>query len=497
MGAIKFLAAVLVLQLMLAVPVQAQSPIIIQVNINSAEYLDVGFRIARMATGNPTIAGVKPVGDSVSEILIEGYQTGSTSLLIWREEYLPPIHYRIIVSPEDPGRAFLIEQAIDLPDVHVKFLDGKIMLTGTVKNQYEHNYVLQVAGMYVGGVSGMNRNTGTGSDLSVSGKSSTSTSSGNIETEEISSSGNIIDLLQILEPTQIRLEAMVIDINSDAAKDLGVRWGTSGASNPGVFTMGESTDRTLRTQYYRDSNGDLYSESYSYVTPFKNNPIRWMEQRFGAINATINALVSQGKARILSRPSITTLMGEQAKIQIGGKVPYTSINSNGSSNTDFKDYGVILQFQSTVDENEKITAAVHAEVSNLSGQTVNGQPIILTRSADTMVRLESGSTMIIGGLMDSSEAKNVSGIPLLSKIPIIGEFFKYTTKTRNKREIIILITPHIIESASTARMSPEMKDFYAEGMYEESLREDVELNPPEPVEDEDVEVYDVEIVEEE
>lgn len=480
MGAIKFLAAVLVLQLMLAVPVQAQSPIIIQVNINSAEYLDVGFRIARMATGNPTIAGVKPVGDSVSEILIEGYQTGSTSLLIWREEYLPPLHYRIIVSPEDPGQAFLIEQAIDLPDVHVKFLDGKIMLTGTVKNQYEHNYVLQVAGMYVGGVSGMNRNTGTGDNLSVSGQSSTSSGGGSVGTSSTSGGGNIIDLLQILEPTQIRLEAMVIDINSDAAKDLGVQWGTgtSGVGSSGVFDMGESFG----------PRGEL-------VRHFRNNPIKWMEQHFNTINATISALVSQGKARILSRPSITTLSGERAKIRIGGEIPYTSVNSNGSSNTEFKNYGIILQFQSTVDVYDKITATVHAEVSNLSGQTVNGQPIISTRSADTMVSLESGSTMVIGGLMDSSESKIVEGIPLLSKIPVIGEFFKYTTKTRNKREMIILITPRIIESTSTARMSPEMKDFYAEGVYEESLREDVELNPPEPVEDEESEF--VEIVEEE
>ena len=116
------------------------------------------------------------------------------------------------------------------------------------------------------------------------------------------------------------------------------------------------------------------------------------------------------------------MSGEQATIQIGGQIPYTVSNSNGST-TSFKDYGIILRFKPIVDAENRITSAIHTEVSNLSGQTVDGQPIIATRSADSVINMHSGATMVIGGLMDSSEAKNVSKIPLLGNIPILGEFF--------------------------------------------------------------------------
>lgn len=460
MGLKKILAGTVLAFSLCTAQLYAQPAKIIHVNINSAEYLDVGFKIKRIATGNSSIAVIKKVGNSLNEILIEGHGAGTTSLLIWHDETKPPLNYQIIVSPEDLGQAALIEEAINLPNVHVKMMGGRILLTGSVKNQYEHNYVLQMVSLYIGDTGNLRANTGSGENLNLDTQSSTSSSSSDVETSELSSSGNVIDLLQILNPTQISLEAIILDINSDAAKDLGLRWGTEGATAPGVFSMGESV-------VARGS------------TPFRNNPIRWAEQHFSAINSTINALVSKGKARILSRPNITTLAGEQATIQIGGQIPYTVFSaSTGIASTNFKDYGVILQFQSTVDTRNKITAVVHAEVSNLSGQSVDGQPIIATRRADSVVNLADGATMIIGGLMDSSESKSVSGIPLLSKIPIIGEFFKYTTKSKNKRELMILITPHIVEDVSTAPMSQDMKDFYTEEFNNRKNLEDVNLNNP-------------------
>ena len=289
----------------------------------------------------------------------------------------------------------------------------------------------------------------------------------------------------MLNPTQIRLEAQIIEINSDKAKNLGITYGESGEG--GVFSVGEKNDRTVTTEVYRywnESNNrwESYSlESGSSVEPFNRRPLKWIQQRFGPINATIHALVSDGKARILSRPSVMTMSGEQATIQIGGEIPYTISNVNGTT-VNFRNYGIILQFKPIVDAQNRIVSTVSTEVSNLSGQAVNGQPIITTRRADSVVTLDSGSSIIIGGLMDSSEGKVVSKIPLLGNIPILGEFFKYSSKRRDKRELIILVTPYIVSGyeSSRAGMSDAMRDYYHEGQREKNHLRDVDLNEPPP-----------------
>ena len=118
----------------------------------------------------------------------------------------------------------------------------------------------------------------------------------------------------------------------------------------------------------------------------------------------------------------------------------------------------------------------------MSGESVDGQPILSTRRADAVVNLKSGSTMVVGGLMDSSETKVVSKIPLLGNIPILGEFFKYTSKTKDKQELVILITPYILDQEETthARMSDSLRDHYHAGQREKNSFNDVDLNAPPP-----------------
>ena len=114
----------------------------------------------------------------------------------------------------------------------------------------------------------------------------------------------------------------------------------------------------------------------------------------------------------------------------------------------------------------------------MSGETVNGLPILALRRADSVVTMTSGSTIVIGGLLDSSEQKNVVKIPLLGDIPILGEFFKYTSKTKEKQELIILVTPYIVgtDKASQAKMSEEMEEHYRNGQLEKSKMREVDLN---------------------
>ena len=437
----------------------------------TSHYIDMKKQITRIAVGNKDIASVIQLPGSANEFLIvTKANAGSTALFVWTIDGAR-YEYNIVVSPEDPGQAMLIEKSIGLPNVHVKMVGDRILLTGTVENQYEKNYALQTARLFVNGSTDSSLLVGSGFDMDLDTQNAKSSNSSDIELSKSESGGTIIDLLQILHPTQIRLEAQIIEINSDDARDLGLQYGTSGRG--GVFYFGED-----------------YARSNAH-TSFRNNPIKWAEQHFSPINATINVLVTNGKARILSRPSVTTLSGEQATIQIGGKIPYTNYSDNGRPVVNFEDYGVILQFRPVVDAQNRINSAIHTEVSNLSGQSVEGQPIIATRRADSVITLNSGSPIVIGGLMDSSESKTVSKIPLLGDIPILGEFFKHTSKTRDKRELIIVVTPYLVESEeklSQSPMSEPMRQWYEQEEAQRKVMEPHDFKEPEESDDDILEI---------
>ena len=504
--------------------VQAQ-PETLNLNKNTSHYMNMNKRITRIAIGgNKDFATVVQLPGSTSEFLIvTKKQPGSTTLFVWTEDGVRH-EYIITVSAEDPNQALVIEQAIGLPDVHVKLIsDGdnhtRVLLTGTVENQYEKNYALQTVRLFIGKSSESNLLVGSGYDMKLDTATATDTRrSEDLEASKSENSGEIIDLLQIRHPTQIRLEAQIIEINSEDVKDLGIRYGNLDSDGTtlqdGIFSFGENYTRTPSTTItetsagnwaqnfsgdwiaystYGNSTSDIgdwsggnsfsrsVNVSYSDLVGFANNPLKWIGQHFAPINMRLTALMTKGKAKILSRPSVITLSGEQATIQIGGEIPYITSSPLGySTNTEFKKYGIILQFKPVVDEQNRINSMIHAEVSNMSGQTVNGMPILSTRSADSVINVSSGGTIVIGGLMDSTEIKNVQKIPLLGDIPILGEFFKHTSTSRDKRELIILVTPRIIgeEDAGQTYWSPTMREWYGlDQKYREAM-ERVDFNRP-------------------
>ena len=416
---------------------------VLNIDKNASMPLKSTIPIERISVGSKEIATVRQISSERKEILIIAKSAGSTTLFIWTDDGQRH-DYVINVSAEDNGLALAIEEAIGLPDVHVKKVNNRILLTGTVENQYERNYALQVASLYVGGEKS--------ETISLS-------NSDNIQPSGEQSKGSIIDLLQMSNPTQVRLEAQVIAIRPTDRQNLGIQYGNTPSNAPGIFVFGESYNNNLGT-------------------PFRNNPVSWLTDRHEKINIQVQALISKNKAKILSNPSVMTMSGESASIQVGGEIPYTVRSSEGVYTTRFKNYGIILKFKPIVDSEKRIVSEVHAEVSNMSGESVDGQPILTHRGADSVVTMTSGSTIVIGGLIDSSEQKNVVKIPLLGDIPILGEFFKYTSKTKEKQELIILVTPYIVESskASQAKMSDEMLEHYRQGNREKTQMREVDLN---------------------
>ncbi|MBR2214567.1 MAG: pilus assembly protein N-terminal domain-containing protein [Selenomonadaceae bacterium] len=438
---------------------------LVTLNMNESHYVYVGSEITRIAAGNPNIAAVQRLGSSTNDFLLEGHSAGTTTILVWTA-YGEMKEYIVVVSPEDPGLAMLIEKSINLPGVHVKKIDNRILLTGTVENQYERNLALQIAQLYVGNTT---TNLTTGSNVSAA-TGATATASG-LGQSTTAASGSVIDLLQMVHPTQIRLEAQIIDISAADAKNIGIQYGSAsgddGEFSPGQIYMGESYNRGTGSR------------------SFRNNPADWLWNHRDNIDMYVQALVRDNKARILSRPSISTMSGEEADIHIGGEIKIPKTDGNGSVSYESMDYGIKLKIKPTMGGDGMITSSVHAEVSQLdyaNGITYFGSqvPGKLERTANSVVHLAPGTTMVIGGLIDSTESRNIVKVPLLGDIPILGHFFRHTAKSKNKREVIILITPQLVDQDTPAYMSKEMQEYYNTGRQDKADQKPVDLNEPLP-----------------
>lgn len=412
----------------------------VEVSLNESKYM-AAPGITRLAVGNPAIADVQLL--SSGDFLLVGKKAGTTSLIVWSDGGRRT-EYTVYVAGNDRGMASAIQDAIGYPKVHVQMIKDRVMLRGKVENQYEHDTALKIAGLYTGG-------DGSG----------------------------VIDLLEMEHPSQIRLEAQIIEINSDYTKNLGIQyWSQTPGSNSNSGSSSDNPNNNITV-----GTAGLFYGGEDFSSTRKHGG--WLGSHVANVNVTLQALINEGKARILSRPSITTMSGKTANILIGGRIPIPVSDGNGNVSIDWHEYGVKLNIEPVVDSEDKITSKVHAEVSTLDyshGVKIDSfsVPGIATREAESEVNVRSGMTMAIGGLINSEDAKIVSKIPLLGDIPIIGRFFRHTSNTRDKRELIILITPTLVADDTPAPMSQRMKESYEEIERAARNRELVETRKPVP-----------------
>lgn len=412
----------------------------VEVSLNESKYM-AASGITRLAVGNPAIADVQLL--SSGDFLLVGKKAGTTSLIVWSDGGRRT-EYTVYVAGNDRGMASAIQDAIGYPKVHVQMMKDRVMLRGKVENQYEHDIALKIAGLYTGG-----------------------------------DDSSVIDLLEMEHPSQIRLEAQIIEINSDYTKNLGIQyWSQTPGSNSSSGSSSDNPNNGITV-----GTAGLFYGGEDFSSTRKHGG--WLGSHVANVNVTLQALINEGKARILSRPSITTMSGKTANILIGGRIPIPVSDGNGNVSIDWHEYGVKLNIEPVVDSEDKITSKVHAEVSTLDyshGVKIDSfsVPGIATREAESEVNVRSGMTMAIGGLINSEDAKIVSKIPLLGDLPIIGRFFRHTSNTRDKREVIILITPTLVADDTPAPMSRRMKESYEAGERAARNRELVETGKPVP-----------------
>ena len=251
--------------------------------------------------------------------------------------------------------------------------------------------------------------------------------------------GQLRRLLDLLERTidvparQIVIEAVVIEVNTERLGDLGFSFAFGEGEVGGTFQAGE----TGRQEPFQLSFNDL-----SDLDEFQ---------------ITLSALVEDGDAEILSKPSVLVMDGRQARIQVGQQIPIVSSAATVgviAQSVEYFPVGIVLNLRPRLNRDasdvtmqvETIVSAVtsnNLQVSNDAGD-VFFAPTIDNRRVQTLVRVADNTPFIIGGLISTEERERISRIPGLSKIPVLGALFRRRTDERVKTEVIVVITPHVV-----------------------------------------------------
>ncbi|WP_371371388.1 type II secretion system protein GspD [Sporomusa aerivorans] len=233
---------------------------------------------------------------------------------------------------------------------------------------------------------------------------------------------------------QVSLEAEVLAISKEKNRDLGIEWSWD--------TAPQYAERTID----EEGNVTVARAKNSGIIQFGRNPEGYPYEFY--YQAKINALVSNGDAKVLAKPKVTTIDGKRAQILIGDRIPVLvdKIQDGATTTTiEYVDAGIKLTFLPRINSADFITVDVRTEVSSATLVSDMKAYKITTREAETTVRLKNGQTMVIGGLIGTTDNETKKAVPFFSELPMIGALFKNFSKSRNDTEVVIFLTPRIVK----------------------------------------------------
>lgn len=261
-------------------------------------------------------------------------------------------------------------------------------------------------------------------------------------------------------PLQVQIETRILEVRLTGDFQFGVQWyleGLVGGTNGSVGQPGN------KQQWALGSGGNVYNPaSDTFFYSFVNNNL----------SVALRAMETSGNTKTLSAPSLVVLNNQKAHIQVGDQVPVTQTYINTNANTDntygqvqYLDTGVILDVRPRVNPGGLVYMNINQTVSSPGAKDTSGNFPIAQRNVATQVAVQSGQTVLLGGLIRQTDNVTDTGIPGLNRIPIFGRLFGSTTRGKDRTELLVLITPKVVANSQEAK---DVTDEYQQKF--ESLR---------------------------
>ena len=260
---------------------------------------------------------------------------------------------------------------------------------------------------------------------------------------------------------QVSIEAKIVEATTTFSRSLGIQWAWGYQE-----VLKNWGNRELGTMIGTGATGDVTTLPHGIGLTSSNMAVNFpsaiaaTSPAIGIIlggnkfilDARIEALENTGKGKIISSPKVTTLDGVKATIKQGEEIPYIKMDEAGNPTIEFKEAVLQLDVKPVITPDGGVSMEINAKNDYADWtkaiETTEGRnPPIITNSVESTVVVKAGDTIVVGGIYKMAETSHTSGVPWLSKIPILGWLFKNEQKTREKREILIFVTPRVLEES--------------------------------------------------
>lgn len=388
-------------------------------------------RLAKPATSvfiaNPAIADVSVKSDRL--VYVFGTASGETTLFAVDGDDNVVANVKILVTHNLSRLNESIHQLMPDNNVSATSVDGGIVLSGSVNNATQSENIRRLAARF------------------------------------ISEGEDIINQLDVVAPNQVNLRVRIAEVARDVVNEFGFNWesafigaqdflfgvATGGAVIPSSLFGNQTVSPTTAPFANSNPNGLGAGNFLTRPNGFEANSL-FFRSTYGNfdVNGLIDLLEQNGLVTILAEPNLTALNGETASFLAGGEFPIPIATRTNEITVSFRQFGVSLAFTPTLIGDNRISMRVRPEVSQLSnnGAVVlnNVQiPALTTRRAETTVELGSGQSFAIAGLLLDNSLQSIDEVPGLSDIPILGALFRSDRFERNESELVIIVTPYIVE----------------------------------------------------
>ncbi|MBU5612501.1 type II and III secretion system protein family protein [Geomonas azotofigens] len=349
------------------------------------------------------------VPEVLSEYILklDGIMIGSTSMIIWTkgegDERPAPTFFDLKVTGDRQAIESQLKEMAPNETIDVQYANDTVVLSGNVANDQTKAKALEIAKSYA---------------------------------------PKVINNVTVNSPQQVLLEVKVAQVDKSSLKELGFSFLVKGKSGEGFSNVIAGPNGNIAGTASGLGNIpslDTFQAGVSYFP--------------AGIGAVLKALSSKGHAKVLAEPNLLVRSSQEGNFLAGSKIPIAIVEStNGQATTTIKyePVGIRIKFKPEVMENGMISLKIMpAEVSSIQGfLPINGYPIIDSRTIETSVELRDGESLVLAGLLQEEEIKNMSKIPLLGDIPILGALFRTNSKEIKEKELVFCITPKLVKAAA-------------------------------------------------
>jgi pilus assembly protein CpaC len=429
----------------------------LHVLVGKSIVINVQTPLTRVLSSNP--AAVETMATSPTQVVIEGKAVGASSLILWDASGRSQV-FDVVTDIDIAGLRNAVQKTYPNEHLEIEAEGGRLLLTGTASNPRIVEALVKMAGSY---------------------------------SKDVMNSINV----PIVHERQVMLEVKFAEVDRSATSSLGVNYfvpsagHTTGTLTTGQFGgFGVTSSSTVTT-----TTGSTSTTSTSSIPPTIDvtNPLNIFLFRndinFGVV---IQALQARNVLQILAEPNLMAMSGQKASFLAGGQFPFPVVSASTGLPTvsiSFRPFGVKLDFTAFVQDDNTIRLHVAPEVSTLdfsnaltlSGFTV---PAISTRNAETEIELKDGQSFGIAGLLDRRATTQLSKVPGIGDIPILGQLFRSRNINKSNTELLVLVTPHIVDPVHADSMpTPDPKlvvPFLEKKGFDEQIPGNKEVVTPPP-----------------